>query len=496
MSQVSATKETIQKLYDNMGSNFSCFVPLLCDCVSSLESIEQLNVKESENRENNSLCKTLLKLQIFSLIINLDLSAFLRADFRTISNSEKRCNLKYVNTITIEGYSYLFGFGKDKRNAFWNIIKNHAEQINDNEFISDIDGIEQRAKEFENIFAQREDRSKRNLTIHYDSDPIKVHDYLSQISEDKETIRTSAFLKILDDITIFIKKYIQKFQIQLICSTNNFDIDIWEKINYFPDNNNKLFNELNEKLIHFAEQLDGIVAQCKIPKLVQEKLSLDNTFSSGLEPLIQTSYPGIHLFFIYLDLASAVRAYLSSESYLEKQLNLRRINVVIYEGFKHLYGYNNSDYLQSFWHKNINEILKDSTNTTQLDTLANIEHDLKVLSSDNDINNTQLRECSVHYRYKERDNVITFFHALFKASPLIEMSKSLKLLNLLPKLLGLITDSVNFKYNFEQEKIKLSNNKTLAQIDNILSMIEQIKIAPEKKLQIINRLNNIKDLLL
>lgn len=76
------------------------------------------------------------------------------------------------------------------------------------------------------------------------------------------------------------------------------------------------------------------------------------------------------------------------------------------------------------------------------------------------------------------------------------MSKSLKLLNLLPKLLGLITDSVNFKYNFEQEKIKLSNNKTLAQIDNILSMIEQIEIAPEKKLQIINRLNNIKDLLL
>ena len=85
---------------------------------------------------------------------------------------------------------------------------------------------------------------------------------------------------------------------------------------------------------------------------------------------------------------------------------------------------------------------------------------------------------------------------MFKASPLIEMSKSLKLLNLLPKLLGLITDSVNFKYNFEQEKIKLSNNKTLAQIDNILSMIEQIEIAPEKKLQIINRLNNIKDLLL
>jgi hypothetical protein len=118
MSQVSATKETIQNLYDNMGRNFSCFVPILCDCVSSLESIEKLNVSESENRENNSLWKTLLKLQIFSLIINLDLSTFLRADFRTTSNPEKRCNLKYVNVITIEGYSYLFGFGKDKKMHF------------------------------------------------------------------------------------------------------------------------------------------------------------------------------------------------------------------------------------------------------------------------------------------------------------------------------------------------------------------------------------------
>jgi len=478
-----------------MGSNFSCFVSLLCDYVSSLESIEKLNVSESENLEINSLWKTLLKLQIFSLIINLDLSTFLRANFRTTSNPEKRCNLKYVNVITIEGYSYLFGFGEDKKNAFWNLIKNLAKHINDNEFIADIDEVEQRAKEFENIFAKREDRDNRNLTIHYDSDPIKVHSYLSQISEEQETIRTSAFLKILDDITIFIKKYIQKFQIPLICSTNNYEIDIWEKINYFPDNN-KLFNQLDEKLVHFAEQLDNIIAQCKIPMLVQEKLNLDSTFSAGLQPLVQTIYPGIHVFFIYLDLASTVRAYLSSESYLEKQFNLRRINIIVYEGFKHLYGYNGCDYLKSFWYKNTNEVLKESTNTAQLDTLAITEHNLKKISLDNDINDARLRECFVHYRYKERDNVITLFHALIKSNPLIEMNKSLKLLNILPKLLAVITESMSFKHNLEQDKIKLSNNKTLDQIDNILSMIEQTKIDPEKKQQFINSINNIKNLLL
>lgn len=400
-----------------------------------------------------------------------------------------------MNVITIEGYSYLFGFGEDKKNAFWNLIKNLAKHINDNEFIADIDEVEQRAKEFENIFAKREDRDNRNLTIHYDSDPIKVHSYLSQISEEQETIRTSAFLKILDDITIFIKKYIQKFQIPLICSTNNYEIDIWEKINYFPDNN-KLFNQLDEKLVHFAEQLDNIIAQCKIPMLVQEKLNLDSTFSAGLQPLVQTIYPGIHVFFIYLDLASTVRAYLSSESYLEKQFNLRRINIIVYEGFKHLYGYNGCDYIKSFWYKNTNEVLKESTNTAQLDTLAITEHNFKKISLDNDINDARLRECFVHYRYKERDNVITLFHALIKSNPLIEMNKSLKLLNILPKLLAVITESMSFKHNLEQDKIKLSNNKTLDQIDNILSMIEQTKIDPEKKQQFINSINNIKNLLL
>lgn len=496
MQQKPASKETIQKLHENMGSNFSSFVPLLCSCASSLESLEQLNEDEPENRENLNLWKILLKLQLFSLIINLDLSTFLRANFRSTSNSEKCYNLKYVNVITIEGYSYLFGFGKDKNNALWKKIKELGEQINDEKLIKDINDIEQRVKGFENIYAQREDRYNRNLSIHYDSDPIKVHNFLSQINEDTEIIRISSFLKILDDISVFTYKYIQKFKIPIIYSINNYDIDIWEKTNNFPNENSKLFNVLDEKLVHFTEQLDCIVAQCKIPKIVQEKLSLDSTFSDEFQPLVESSYPGIHIFFIYLDLACAVRAYLSSEVYFEKQLNLRRINIVVYEGFKHLYGYTDSDHIKSFWQRNITSILKKSTNTILLDSLAKIEYELKELASDNGINNMQLRECTVHYRYKERDNIITLFHALVKSNPLIEMNKSLKLLTLLPKLLKINTESASFKYDLEQEKIKSSNNKSLAQIDNIISMIEQINIDPEKKQEMIKYINKVKNLLM
>lgn len=496
MPQKPASKETIQKLYENMGINFSSFVPQLCNCNSSLESLELLKEEESKYPETLKLWKTLLKLLQFSLTTNLDISTFLRANLRSTSNPEKRCNLKHVNVITIEGYSYLLGFGKDKTNALWEIVKKLAEQINDEELIKDIVYIEQQAKEFEIAYAQQEDRNKRNLSIHYDSHPIKVHNFLSQISEEYETIRASGFLKILDDITLFINKHIRKYQIPLVCSINDYGIDMWERINHFPDNNNKLFNKLDKNLVHFAEQLDNVVSHCKMPEIVQEKLQLDKTIVERLQPLVLSAFPGIHIFFIYLDLTCALRAYLSSEYYFEKQLNLRRINVVVYEGFKHLYGYTESDHLRSFWYRNITSVLNDSTNTNLLDSLAKIERELKELASDNGINNKRLRECTVHYRYKERDNIVTLFHALIEANPLIEFNKSLKLLKILPGLSKINTEAVSFEYNLEQEMIKSSNDKALAQIDNILFMIDQTKIDSEQKQEIINNIKKIRNLLI
>jgi len=496
MAQIPASKESIQKLYENMGSNFSFFIPQLCGCVSSLESLEQIKENECENVNTLNLWKILLKLHLFSLLIDLDLSTFLRANFRSTSDPEKRCNLKYVNVITCESYNYLFGFGNDKVSAIWQIFRILAAKINNDDLIRDIDNFEQRAKEFENIYAQQEDRDKRNLSIHYDSDPLNVYNYLSQIrDENPEINRASAFLKVLDDLSIFVNKYIQKFQIPLICSTNNYDIDIWEKINHFPDKNGKLFNNLDEKIASLGKQLDRTVAQCKIPKIVQEKLNLDDTFTERLQPLVESIRPGLHIFFIYLDLASAIRAYLSSEYYFEKQLNLRRINVVVYEGFKHLYGYTESEHLKSFWQQKISSILKESTNTTLTDSLTKIESELKELAADNGINNKQLRECSVHYRYKNRDNTIKLFHALVKANPFIELNKALKLLQILPELMNLNSDSMGVVYNLEHERIKSSNSKTVAQIDSLLTMVEQTNLDPESKQKTIDSISKVKRLL-
>ncbi|MGC4233083.1 MAG: hypothetical protein QM594_08895 [Niabella sp.] len=495
MSNSPASKETIQKLYQTMGSNFSLFVPQLSNHISALERLEQPDENEAKNGTSVSVLKVLLKLNIFSLINNLDLNTFLRANLRSTSNSEKRCNLKYVNVIIFEGYSYLFGFRKDTNNSLWKITKKLAEQINDEEFLKDINDIEQQAKQFEAIYAQQKDRDNRNLSIHYDLAPIKVYTFLSELSEDEEVIRANAYLKILESISVLIYKHIQKFQISFTCSINNYDIEMWESINCFPDENNKLFHELDEQIVYFAQQLDRIIAQCRLPGIIQEKLNLKFSFSERLQPLVESIYPGIHMFFIYLDLASAIRAFLSSELYFEKQLNLRRISIVVYEGFKHLYGYSNEHQQKSFWFKNISSILIKSEDNALLDSLTKIEHELKEIASDSEINNALLRERFVHYRYKDRDNILNLFHTLVKANPLTEMNKSLKLLNLLPKLIELNKNSTTLKYNLEQENIKSANNKTLAKIEDILSMIEQTKIDHEKKQEIKNYMNKIKNLL-
>jgi len=442
MSQIPASKETIDNLYKNMGHNFSLFVPILITYTQSLEQIERDNAK---NKEKADFSEMLLKLNTFCLLINLDLSAFLRADFRSTSIPEKRCNLKYINVILIEGYSYLFGFRKQKKYSLWSILKKTAEQIDDEDLINDINNIEQQANVFRDIYAGGKDREDRNLSIHYDSDPQKVYDLMLNINEEIEAKKTNAFLGILENINILINNHIKKFHKAI--SSNSKNIDIWEKINQFNDKDNRLFNELERQITGYSNHLDSIISKCRTPKKIKEKFGFDDTFINELAPLVESVNPGIHILLIYLDLASAVRAYLSSEFYIEKQLNLRRIHIVVYEGFKHIYGYSDRDIEQSFWRCNIYPILKTSTDIGQLNNLENIEKELIELASDKGINNLDLRECVVHYKYKERDNVLELYHTLVKSNPLIEMTKALKLLKLLPQLLEINTVSIRFIYN-------------------------------------------------
>lgn len=499
-NKISASKETLMKLNETMGNNFLLFMPMICNCVSSIENLEKFNTTQVNTETEGVMLKlweTLLRLQVFALITNLDLSTLLRANFRTELAPEKRCNIKYVNVITIEGYKYLFGYGKDRENGIWAKFKVLAGQINDDELKSDIYSFEIFVEEFKSKYALSDDRNSRNFSIHYDQEPLKVYENLEKIEgEDYGAKRTASFLGILDKLSVFINKYVQKYNVSILAQANNRDLSFYEIINIFPDKENRVYNSLYNAIMSFSKCLDNIVSKCRAPEFVKNNFGLDESFLEPLQTLIKSISPGIHIHFIYLDLASAIRAYFSSEYYFEKQMNLRRINIIVYEGFKHIYGYTDGDHERSFWHNCIYSILEDSTDQNLKDSLTRIEVELKKLATNTDVNNERLRECSVHYRYKDRDNVIPLFHALIESNPMMEMNKALMLLKILPTLIESNTNSMSVVYDNINEKIQLSNKGMIEKLDNILALIENSTATSEQKHNFTEMTSKIKGILL
>lgn len=473
MNKEPISKETVREIYQNMGNNFLLYVPIICKDIFSIENIDKGNVTEGENKPEAVMLKlgeTLLRLKVFALIANLDLSTLLRATLRTELIPEKRCNLKYIDVITLEAYKYLFGYGKDKKNGIWEGFKLLAEQISDDELKSDIIDFEQFVKEFENKYALSEDRNSRNFSIHYDQDPLKVYENLEKIKEEDEAKRTIAFSKVLLKLFHIVEKHTPKYSVSIAYSTSNYDLTLHETVNIFPDKENKLFNVMAGEISSFCNRLDNIVSKCQAVESIKEKFNFDDSF---LQPLIKVMSPAMHIHFIYLDLASAMRAYLSSEYYFEKQMNLRRINIIVYEGFKHIYGYTDDDHNKSFWQKHIYSVLENSADQNLKDSLIQLELDLKAFATNTDINNERLRECSVHYRYKDRDNVIPLFHVLIESNPIAEMNKALMLIQkLLPPLIELNSAAMSAVNKTENDKVQAQKNEMIERLDSTLNVIK------------------------
>ncbi len=490
MSQKTASIESINLLYTNMGKNFSMFTPMLCSFVSSYEQLE-LEAHNESQTEQLDLYRELIKINIASMVINMDLSTFLRADFRSVSTTEKRCNLKYINVITCEGFNYFFGKKDDDANAIWLKFRDIATLADDKELNNDILNVTTCANEFKRSYFQSEDINSRNLSVHYDKNPISVYDDIVKLSEDEEVKRASAFLAILESLSLLTSNYFRRntnTSSALSKSQQIYDLSIREIINSFQDKNDKLSVMLNDTIINFGGRLDGLIQSCNKPKLVANKLSLNDDFTKKFKPIIESIYPGLHLHFIYLDLACAMKAYLKSEYYFEKQMNLRRIRIVLYEGFKKIYGFTSAQESNSFWKKYIYSILHNSTESTTINKLTTIEDELNKLREYRDFNDYKKREYSIHYRYKEEDNIISIFHQLIDSNAILEMDKALKLLRLLPTIIELNDASLQIVNKNESDKVYIENSQTLTKIDSIISMIEASNADNEMKKEIIGKI--------
>ena len=496
MEKKSASEETINLLYNNMGVNIELLFPSLCNCV---DTIKQLKVSVSRRSADYraELLLTMLEIKVFAITIQLDIFTFLRADFRTKHPCEKRINLKYVNVAILEGCKYIQGFGKDTKHSKLSILREIGQSNDDSELCIDVLSLKNSLDDFLKLYNNLNDKTNRDLALHYDQNPLKVYEFLEQISEEVEVSRVIKWFDVLKVVSQTTEKYIKKYESMLSenLDSSSFIVDMYKQINIFPDKDNKIYNSTDEIIRTYSNRLDSIIRNCrlseKIGKTMNSKFQIDvGAIKQFCQPLIHDVYPGIHIHYIYLDLACALKAYFTSESFVERQLNLRRITVILYDGFARIYGYNDAQKDQSFW-KGICSHLQHSEDVETKKLLIKTQKVLDDLSKDQSINNPTLRECFIHYRKGKIDNVIKLHEETMKAFPIAEMAKSMKLLIVLPDIIKLNATSLAVVNRSLEQSFEEKKNENRDSLYSILDMIPNAELKKKFKNDIIDKFEDI-----
>ena len=465
MTKRLATKEQLDTIYKSMGDIISSMYPSLLNSIKLYKKLNTIN--EDFNRKN--IWIDLVRIYYFVLFCHLDIVSTLRAEFRAITIGEKRIHLKYLNVIVTEMIKAMFGFSDDKH-CLWKRFCNDAGALLNEK---DKTKIECLITKFKEKYCNSDSKDCRNYAIHYDDDPLRVYSYLCNLSEEAETEKISKFLAILHELLLITNKLSNEQRLPL-CYLQVADNSFWEKLNIFPDKDSVLLSQTRKSVVSYWNTLDSVVKSYKLPNIVEQQLGIEG-MSLQLQLLRETVHPGIHLLFIYIDICCAVMAYLSSEYYIERQLNLRHLNVIVYEGFKKLYGFSNNKSYQkgndknerlhsSFWNNILYPCLMSSDNDCLKNKAQEIDSKLQLLADDSTINDDDLRQMSVHIREKRnKDYIPRFTDKLIKMSPFLEMNRALKLLKLLPDIMKLDKEVTNIKYSdakvLQDRKIESMRNQ-------------------------------------
>ena len=237
---------------------------------------------------------------------------------------------------------------------------------------------------------------------------------------------------------------------------------IWERINNFPDRDDKLLGKMKEGVARYVSSLDSLVDDYRSSNRIQTKLGIDNT-TPKMQQVLESIHPLMFLDMISIDIGCVVIAYLTSQHYIEKQLNLRHLNVIVYEGFDKLYGFDHVEPVES----EIKEA-EDSGSDEWKEKARHIEIQLQQLSKDSLVNDEKLRLMSVHIRKKNnKDYISVFSEKLIKMNPIIEMCRALKLFGIVRDVMWLNKEVINIQYS----KIKAVQDKELDRIKSNLKSI-------------------------
>lgn len=477
-----ASSETLNALYKNMGRIIEDFSPILKINILRKEALDA-------NIENNisKILEALLSLNIYFLYMNIELASLQRACHRANQPAEKRYNIKYINCVILEGYKHLYGYKSKRRKSLWiSKIKPLLALIQEQEFEKDYKDLENQIIEFgENNIT---DHEQRNLSFHYDPEPISVYDMLMELSEETEAQRMIPFLDLLQNISSFVLKYIGKYNsyIHIDPQTIVKYVFSFSDIDIFSNNKDSLYATLEVAIKNNSMRLDQFAWQQGFPAKINKHFKeIDQDLNFFISQFMQVGKSAIQLTYLYIDLASASRAFISSEYTIEKQLSLKQINTIIYEGFNKLFGLeeNKED---SFWEKYISPIVLEDNNESTYEEFSALTEELNLFQEEIKKCGTQ-RQLSVHLD----KGIVEVYKMLHNLDPIKEFHKALRFLTILPKVLNFFTKCLHIvdvkrKVDYEEKM-----QPTYQKLDNLVSLLEKSPNIPQKE-ELIRMINKLK----
>lgn len=482
-----ASPESRENLYENMGKTIDCFSPIIKAEIAMLETLNNIIDNPISNTESNKISNVFLSLNTYTHFMSIELSSVLRACFRSSLLFEQKYNLKYINCVILEGYKHLYGYKSNRRKSIWmSEVKPLLEIIDEDEFKQDFDSLENRIIEFgkNNIT----DKAQRDLSFHYDLDPLLVYNMLIDIDEEKEVQRMVQFLALLQEISSFTLKYTGRYKI-------DYDINLkfaqkyafsFSDLDLFQNNKDSFYLNLGNAIVDHTERLNSFVKQQGLPVwLSQQSKDIDEELSLPIIQIVETTKIVIQLMYIYIDLASVLRAFISSEYVIEKQLSLKQINIIVYEGFNKLYGLNGMED-ETFLEKYIHPIILESEDELSIKDYAVLKQEFDAFGKETESLENK-RQLSVHYDL----GIVQVYNMLHDINPILEFQKALKFLGILLKILNISSKClyiINSKWQVSYAK---RMQPTYKKIDELINLLEKAPNTPEKE-DIIKLMGKIK----
>ena len=472
------SEESKKSLYNTMGDIIQQYTPILDYFIQYRKQIPTIS---NQNYSLNNI-KNFIELFCSTLYLNIEIATILRADLRTNLVIEKRVNLKYIVSITCEFYKAIF-LGKK---SLWTKVRAQLASFNEDTLNSNISRIEQLLLDYETKYFNN-DKSLRDISIHYDLDINELYNFLLHINEEQEAQRICDLLTLLETLHKSLTKILTLFNFEKQTPYQNIVHDTKLDQKVIDTFRKRVYDEIGDRVAYFAQNLDKLMRMYSMPEQISQAFSLtisSKILTSSKEYLQRIQMP-ILLHYFYIDLGVAIRGFIASEYPIERRFNLIRINLIMYEAYL-IICQKTTEGQNTLWEICKQDIHLHCNDESLKQEFIEIDDFLTTFSR----NIKMIRHNYVHIKKNGDFYLPRMWDVLTTIPVYVEIEKATKFLNTLNRIIQFSTLAL-------KEFLK-NNNKTqaeeLTKIMECRNRLEHINILSKEKQQLLATIDRIIEL--